>query len=54
MGKTFEFTIEGSKEKEKLVARNDIQAAAFEKVQKEFKEKAEKKAKLEAEKKASK
>jgi hypothetical protein len=46
MSKTFEFAVEGKKEKEKLVARNDIQAAAIAKVIKERKEAAEKKAEL--------
>lgn len=41
MAKTFEFSVNGKKEK--LEARDEVQAAAFAKVQKEFKEKAEKK-----------
>ena len=49
MSKTFEIAVPGKKQKEKLVARNDIQAAAIEKVLKERKEAAEKKAKAEAE-----
>ena len=52
MAKTFEFVVNG--EKEKLEARDDVQAAAFTKVQKEFKERAEKKAAAKAEEKAAK